>query len=80
MLEEGDAEGALRQAHTLKGAAATLSAETLRALCSEAQEAAAINDLERASILLPRMHEQFERLQAVLQRAEWRHQASGGAG
>jgi PAS domain S-box-containing protein len=79
-LEEGDAEGARRQAHTLKGAAATLSAETLRALCSEAQEAAAINDLERASILLPRMHEQFERLQAVLQRAEWRHQASGGAG
>ncbi len=80
MLEEGDAEGALRQAHTLKGAAATLSAETLRALCSEAQEAAAINDLERGSIPLPRMHEQFERLQAVLQRAEWRHQASGGAG
>jgi PAS domain S-box-containing protein len=79
MLEEGDAEGARRQAHTLKGAAATLSAEALRAACSEAQEAATANDLERASILLLRMQEQFERLRTTLQQSGWRHQASGGA-
>jgi HPt (histidine-containing phosphotransfer) domain-containing protein len=41
MLDAGDADGARLQAHTLKGAAATVSAEALRALCSEAQDAAA---------------------------------------
>ncbi len=71
MIEKGDAEGAQRQAHTLKGAAATLSAEALRALCAEAQKAAAANDLERASILLPRMQEQFERLKTTLQQSGW---------
>jgi PAS domain S-box-containing protein len=79
MLEEGDADGALRQAQTLKVAAATLAAEALRAFCSEAQEAAAAHDLERASILLLRMQEQFERLKTTLQQSGWRHQALGGA-
>jgi PAS domain S-box-containing protein len=71
MIEKGDAEGAQRQAHTLKGAAATLSAEALRALCYEAQEAAATKDLNRASVLLPRMQEQFERLKTTLQQSGW---------
>ncbi len=79
MLQEGDADGARRQAHTLKGAAATISAEALRSLCCEAQKAAAANDLERASILLLRMQEQFEELKTTLQQSGWRHQASGGA-
>ena len=59
------------QAHTLKGAAATVSAEALRALCFEAQEAAAAGELSRALALLPRLEEQFELLKATLKQSGW---------
>ena len=71
MLEEGDADGARRQAHSLKGAAATISAEALRSLCSEAQEAAAASELIRALALLPRLEEQFELFKATLKQSGW---------
>jgi CheY-like chemotaxis protein/HPt (histidine-containing phosphotransfer) domain-containing protein len=70
-LEEGDTDGARLQAHTLKGAAATLSAEALRALCSEAQEAAVAGELTRALALLPRMDEQFDLLKTALRQWGW---------
>jgi two-component system, sensor histidine kinase and response regulator len=70
-LEKGDADGARVQAHTLKGAAATVSAEALRALCVEVQKAAAAKALHRALALLPRMQEQFELLQATLKESGW---------
>ena len=47
------------------------SAEELRALCSEAQEAAAASDVIRALALLPRMEEQFELLKATLKQSGW---------
>jgi len=78
MLEEGDTDGARRQAHTLKGAAATISAETLRALCSEAQDAATAGELSRALALLPRLQEQLELLRTALKKSGWCSQASGG--
>jgi len=78
MLEEGDAVGARRQAHTLKGAAATMSAEPLRALCAEAQDAAAAMELSRALALLPRLQEQFELLRTTLKKSGWCSQASEG--
>jgi len=78
MLEEGDADGARRQAHTLKGAAATMSAGALQALCSEAQDAAASMDWSRRLALLPRLQEQFELLKTTLQQSGWCSQASGG--
>jgi len=71
MLEEGDADGARSQAHTLKGAAATLSAEALRALCSEAQDAAESMELSSALALLPRLQEQFELLKTTLKLSGW---------
>ena len=71
MLEEGDADGARRQAHSLKGATATVSAEALRALCSETQEEAAAMDFSRALALLPRLREQFELLKATLKDSGW---------
>ncbi|HMD98708.1 MAG TPA: PAS domain S-box protein [Terriglobia bacterium] len=70
-LEKGDADGARQQAHALKGAAATVSAEALRALCLEVQEAAAAKELNRALALLPRMEEQLELLQATLKLSGW---------
>ena len=78
MLEEGDAVGARRQAHALKGAAATMSAGALRALCSETQDAAAAMELSRALALLPRVQEQFELLKTTLKQSGWCSQASGG--
>ncbi len=68
-LEAGDAQGARLQAHALKGAAATVSAEVLRALCFETQEAAAAGELSRATALLPRLEEQFELLKATLEKS-----------
>ncbi len=65
-LEAGDANGAKVQAHTLKGAAAAVSAEALRALSFEAQEAAAAGELSRALALLPHLEEQFELLKSTL--------------
>ena len=70
-LDAGDARGARMQAHSLKGAAATVSAEALCALCSEAQDAAAAGELTRVRALLPRMEEQLNLLKATLSQAGW---------
>jgi PAS domain S-box-containing protein len=70
-LAASDAQGARLQAHALKGAAATVSAEVLQALCSEAEKAAAGGELSRALALLPRLEEQFELLQATLNQSGW---------
>ena len=71
ILEKGDADGMRRQAHTLKGAAATVSAEALRTLCAEVQEAAAASDLNRVLTALPRLDGQFELLKATLKQSGW---------
>jgi HPt (histidine-containing phosphotransfer) domain-containing protein len=69
-LDAGDAQGARLQAHALKGAAATVSAEALLGLCCEV-EAAAAEELSRALPLLPRLEEQFELLKATLKQSGW---------
>ncbi len=71
-LENGDADGARLQAHTLKGAAATVSAPALSALCREVQEAATGRELARAISLLPRLKQEFERLKAAFRHAGWK--------
>jgi CheY-like chemotaxis protein/HPt (histidine-containing phosphotransfer) domain-containing protein len=71
MLEAGDAQGARLQAHTLRGATATVSAEALRTLCCEAQEAASAGNLHRALALVPRLEEQFKLLLATLKQSGW---------
>jgi len=68
-LEQGDARGAQVQAHALKGAAATISAEALREMCLEAQNAAASMEFSSALALLPRLQEQFELLKAALRQS-----------
>jgi CheY-like chemotaxis protein/HPt (histidine-containing phosphotransfer) domain-containing protein len=70
-LKTGDAQSVQIVAHSLKGAAATLSAKSMRTLCLEMQEAAAAKDLNRASALLPLLEEQFELLKAALKQAGW---------
>jgi len=70
-LEAGNVEGARLLAHTLKGAAATVSAPTLRGLCLNVQQAAAANQLERAKHLVPQIEEQLRLLEATLRQSEW---------
>ncbi len=70
-LGAGDAEGARLQAHALKGAAATASAEVLRGLSAKAQAAAAAGDLKHALAVLPRMERQLHRLKVALKQSGW---------
>ncbi len=70
-LEAGDAEGARLLAHTLKGAAATVSAAALQALCRDLQEAASSGELSRAMVLLPQLEEQLGRLKDAIKQSTW---------
>jgi CheY-like chemotaxis protein/HPt (histidine-containing phosphotransfer) domain-containing protein len=70
-LEEGDADGARRQAHTLKGAASTVSARSLSALARKIEDAARAGELERAGKLLPRLGQELEQLTAALKDSGW---------
>ena len=67
----GDADGARRDAHTLKGAAANVSAVGLRAAALETEQAARAGELENVRDLLPRLEEQLERLRAALAEDAW---------
>jgi PAS domain S-box-containing protein len=69
-LEDGDAPSARRQAHKVKGAAATLSAGALREVAYQAEQAAMANQLERLAELLPAIESEFERVKAALQPVE----------
>jgi CheY-like chemotaxis protein/HPt (histidine-containing phosphotransfer) domain-containing protein len=71
-LEEADAIGARLYAHSLKGAAVTMSADALLALCRDAQEAVVAGELSRALTLLPKMQEQYELLRSALLKAGWK--------
>ena len=71
MAVAGNAGVARMQAHTLKGAAATVSAEALRAVCFQAQEAAAAKEMGRVIALLPRLEDEFEQLKAALKQSGW---------
>jgi PAS domain S-box-containing protein len=70
-IDQNDAPGARMQAHSLKGATATVSAESMRALCVEAQDAAASGDLSRVNALLPRLQEEFKRFESTLRQSGW---------
>jgi two-component system, sensor histidine kinase and response regulator len=70
-LEAGDLAGARFQAHTLKGAAAAVSAVTLQELCRQVQEAVSSGEAKGALALLPQLEEQFERLKTTVKQAGW---------
>jgi CheY-like chemotaxis protein/HPt (histidine-containing phosphotransfer) domain-containing protein len=76
-LGAGDAEGARRQAHRLKGAAATVSAGALRTLALEAEEAARAGQLDGSGQVLLRMEAAFEQLKAVLRASGWEASETG---
>lgn len=65
-LEDGDATSARRQAHTLKGAAANLSANAMRTVAYKAEQAAMQGELDQVAGLLPAIESEFEKLKSVL--------------
>jgi PAS domain S-box-containing protein len=70
-LDEADAPGAAAQAHALRGAAAAISAGSLRALAQALERAGLAGKLDDVGELLPRADGEFERLKSALRRAGW---------
>jgi len=70
-LESGNADDARRLAHTLKGAAANISAGALRAVALEAERAAREGRLACAVDLLPSMEAELHKLRNALARDGW---------
>jgi HPt (histidine-containing phosphotransfer) domain-containing protein len=66
-LEAGDAEGAVRQAHTIKGASANVGGESLRATAFEMEKAARAGDLADVVAGLPALEFRFGRLKEAMQ-------------
>jgi PAS domain S-box-containing protein len=70
-IEEADAPGAGRQAHALKGAAATVSATGLHAIALQMEGAGKAGRLDRVGELLPRAIEEFQQLKSTVETAGW---------
>ena len=70
-LEATDAPGTRLQAHTLKGAAATVGAESLQALARAIERAGTAGQLAQCRELLPRLVAEFEQFKSALARAGW---------
>ena len=70
-LEQDAAAEVTRQAHTIKGAAATVGAPALEALAFEVEQAGQQGELTRAASLLPSLVEQFTQLEDTLKQAGW---------
>ena len=70
-VHEADIDGVRLQAHTLKGAAATVAAEDLQAIGLALERAAKSGDLNLCGDLLPRAAEEFERFGRTMLRDGW---------
>ncbi|MCX5856052.1 MAG: response regulator [Deltaproteobacteria bacterium] len=66
-LEAGNAPGAERQAHTIKGASANVGGECLRAVAFEMEKAAKAGKLEAVMARLPEIERQFARLKQAME-------------
>jgi HPt (histidine-containing phosphotransfer) domain-containing protein len=70
-LAETDASGARKQAHALRGAAATVAAENLQAVALALEQAGTAGQLDRCGELLPRAAEEFAKFRGTLERGGW---------
>ncbi len=70
-LSGGDAPGAQRQAHTIKGAAANLGAPALRDVALELEQIGKAGRLGDAFDVLPRLETEFERVRHALEQNGW---------
>jgi len=70
-LDAGDAAGTRLQAHTLKGAAATVGAENLRGIALALEQAGRAGKLDCCGELLRGAREEFERFKSAVVSAGW---------
>jgi HPt (histidine-containing phosphotransfer) domain-containing protein len=70
-LAEADVRGARSQAHQIKGAAATVAAEGLRAVAMSIEQEGATGQLDHCRDLLPRVVEEFERYKRAVEDGGW---------
>ncbi len=70
-LDEKDSHGTRAQAHTLKGAAATVAADRLYAIALALEQAGTDGRLDRCGRLLPAAVEEFDRFRNTLEQAGW---------
>ena len=71
VLDGADGSGARFHAHTLKGAAATVSAESLREVAVAIERAGDAGQWDQCGELIPRAEEEFERFKNLLEHAGW---------
>lgn len=67
-LEAGDAAGAERQAHTIKGASANVGGEALREIAFSMEKAGKAGEMERIKALMGDMLSAFEQLREKMER------------
>ena len=67
-LASGDASGSERQLHTIKGAAANISAEALCKIASDLEKAGKSGDLNAVKSCLPKLEKEFERLKQAMEK------------
>jgi PAS domain S-box-containing protein len=70
-LGAGDVPLVERQSHTIKGAAATVGARSLREVAFAMEQAGKAGELGRAAELVPRLEEEFLRLKVVIEQLKW---------
>jgi len=70
-LDEADAPGVRSQAQVLRGAAAMVAAEGLRAIALAMEQTARTGQLDSCGDLLPRALEEFARFRTTLERGGW---------
>ena len=68
-VASGDASGAGEQAHAIKGAAASVGGEALRAVAFEMEKAGRKGDMEMLKAVLPRLEKGFEQAQTSRKKA-----------
>ncbi len=66
-LEAGDVKGVVHQAHTIKGAAANVSGERLRAAAFDIEKAATAGDLSSARESMSRIDDEFKALKMEIE-------------
>ena len=65
-LAAGDASGAIRQAHTIRGASATVGGDALSAVAQQMEKVATSGDLEAVRDHLPDLEYEFGRMHAAM--------------
>ena len=64
-ITKGDSVGAGKQAHAIKGAAASIGGEALREIAFEMEKAGRAKDMEELTAMMPELERRFEELSLV---------------